>query len=117
MDQLVYTQYEQLPLSLCASDIAAVLSISRANAYNLLRREDFPTLHIGKRMVVPKDRFFLTVESSGSPPCLLPNLYANLCAILYANYYDIIYDIIYDIFISIMIGIISIISAADICLS
>ncbi len=64
MDQLVYTQYEQLPLSLCASDIAAVLSISRANAYNLLRREDFPTLHIGKRMVVPKDRFIQWIEKN-----------------------------------------------------
>ena len=64
MDQLVYTQYEQLPLSLCASDIAAVLSISRANAYNLLRHEDFPTLHIGKRMVVPKDRFIQWIEKN-----------------------------------------------------
>ena len=64
MDQLVYTQYEQLPLSLCASDIAAVLSISRANAYNLLRREDFPTLHIGKRMVVPKDRFIQWIKKN-----------------------------------------------------
>ena len=64
MDQLVYTQYEQLPLSLCASDIAAVLSISRANAYNLLRREAFPTLHIGKRMVVPKDRFIQWIEKN-----------------------------------------------------
>ena len=64
MDQLVYTQYEQLPLSLCASDIAAVLSISRANAYNLLRREDFPTLHIGKHMVVPKDRFIQWIEKN-----------------------------------------------------
>ena len=64
MDQLVYTQYEQLPLSLCASDITAVLSISRANAYNLLRREDFPTLHIGKRMVVPKDRFIQWIEKN-----------------------------------------------------
>ncbi len=64
MDQLVYTQYEQLPLSLCASDIAAVLCISRANAYNLLRREDFLTLHIGKRMVVPKDRFIQWIEKN-----------------------------------------------------
>ena len=64
MDQLVHTQYEQLLLSLCASDIAAVLSISRANAYNLLRREDFPTLHIGKRMVVPKDRFIQWIEKN-----------------------------------------------------
>lgn len=64
MDQLVYTHYDQLPLSLRASDVAAVLSISRANAYNLLRRDDFPTLHIGKRMVVPKDRFIQWIEKN-----------------------------------------------------
>ena len=40
--------YEQLPLTLKADQVAAVLGISRANAYTLLRREDFPTLRIGK---------------------------------------------------------------------
>ena len=49
---------------LCGNDVAAVLSISRANAYNLLWREDFPTLHIGKRMVVPKDRFIQWIEKN-----------------------------------------------------
>ncbi len=49
--------YEQLPLTLKADQVAAVLGISRANAYTLLRREDFPTLRIGKRMLVPRDRF------------------------------------------------------------
>ena len=51
-----YTSYDQLPLALCADDVAAVLGISRAGAYNLMRSEGFPTLFIGKRMVVPKDR-------------------------------------------------------------
>lgn len=33
-----------------------MLNISRANAYNLLHREDFPTLHIGQRMLVSRDK-------------------------------------------------------------
>ena len=53
-----YTSLEQLPLSLNADDIAEVLNISRGNAYCLMHREDFPTVHIGKRMVVPRNRFF-----------------------------------------------------------
>ena len=53
MDQSFYTQFDELPLTLCATDIAAILNISRSNAYMLLRREDFPTLHIGKRMLTP----------------------------------------------------------------
>ena len=39
-----------------ATQLASVLSISRAKAYNLLHREDFPTLQIGKRMLVSRDR-------------------------------------------------------------
>jgi excisionase family DNA binding protein len=53
---MTYTSLEQLPLALSAEDVAQVLGISRANAYNLLHREDFPTLRIGKRMLVSRDR-------------------------------------------------------------
>lgn len=52
----VYTSYEQLPLMLNADQVAKVLAISRANAYTLMRSKGFPTLRIGKRMMVPKDR-------------------------------------------------------------
>ena len=48
--------FSDLPLVLNATQLADLLSISRANAYNLLHREDFPTLHIGKRMLVPRDK-------------------------------------------------------------
>ena len=50
------TDPSQLPMALNANQVAAVLGISRAGAYNLMRSEGFPTLFIGKRMVVPKDR-------------------------------------------------------------
>ena len=52
-----YTSYDQLPISLCANDIAAVLGISRANAYTLMRSKGFPTIFIGKRIIVPRDKF------------------------------------------------------------
>ena len=52
-----YTSYNQLPLSLNANDIADVLGISRANAYTLMRTKGFPTIFIGKRMIVPRDKF------------------------------------------------------------
>ena len=51
-----YTSLDQLPLSLSAEDIAATLNISRANAYMLVHRADFPTIRIGKRMVVHRDK-------------------------------------------------------------
>lgn len=52
-----YTSYNQLPLSLRADDVAAVLGISRANAYTLMRAKGFPTIIIGRRMIVPRDKF------------------------------------------------------------
>ena len=51
-----FSSFNDLPLVLNAAQLAGVLNISRANAYNLLHREDFPTLHIGKRMLVPRDK-------------------------------------------------------------
>lgn len=59
-----FTSYEQLPITLTADHVAAALGISRANAYILLRSDGFPTLHIGKRMVVPKDRFLQWITDS-----------------------------------------------------
>ena len=55
--ETTYTSYTQLPLSLNANHIAAVLGISRANAYTLMRAKGFPTIFIGKRMIVPRDKF------------------------------------------------------------
>ena len=59
-----YTNYEDLPLMLNAEDIQAVMNISRAGAYQLMHREDFPVIMIGKRIVVPRDKFLEWVQQS-----------------------------------------------------
>ena len=51
-----FSSFNDLPLVLNAAQLAGVLNISRANVYNLLHREDFPTLHIGQRMLVSRDK-------------------------------------------------------------
>ena len=48
--------------------LADILGISRAVAYQLMREDSFPTLRIGKRMVVPKDRFIAWLEATTSKP-------------------------------------------------
>lgn len=53
----LFTSFDQLPLVLNAEQLAAALQISRAGAYNLMHAKGFPTIRIGKRMVVPKDAF------------------------------------------------------------
>lgn len=57
-----YTSYEQLPLALSAEEVAQVLGISRGNAYTLMHSKSFPTLTIGKRLVVPKDKLLVWME-------------------------------------------------------
>ena len=63
---VVYTNYEQLPLALGADEVAQVLGISRANAYNLMRSKNFPTLKIGKRMTVPKQKLLEWIDAQMS---------------------------------------------------
>lgn len=58
----IYTALEQLPLALSAEDVAQVLGISRANAYALMHSKGFPTLKIGKRLTVPKDKLIAWIE-------------------------------------------------------
>lgn len=50
----IYTSMEQLPIMLNADQLAQVLGISRAGAYQLMHTKGFPTIRIGKRIVVPK---------------------------------------------------------------
>jgi excisionase family DNA binding protein len=57
-----YTSLDQLPITLCANQVAQVLGISRANAYVLMHSKGFPTIRIGKRMIVPKDKFLNWME-------------------------------------------------------
>lgn len=59
-----YVNYEQLPLMLNAEDIKDVMNISRAGVYQLMHREDFPKIIIGKRIVVPRDKFLEWLENS-----------------------------------------------------
>ena len=58
-----YTTIQDLPLALSAEDVAKVLGISRANAYNLMRSKGFPTLKIGKRMSVPKHKLIEWIDA------------------------------------------------------
>lgn len=56
MKKEIFKSYEELPLMLSVSEMAAALGISRAGAYELARSEGFPALRIGTRIVIPKDK-------------------------------------------------------------
>lgn len=52
-----YTSDDELPVNLSAEDIADYLGVCRATAYNLLKENETLYVQIGKRKVVPKDKF------------------------------------------------------------
>lgn len=54
--------FESYPDILNANQLAEILGISRASAYQLLHMESFPTLRIGKRMLVPKDKLVMWID-------------------------------------------------------
>ena len=66
MRQTVYKSYDELPLMLSVPEVAAVLGISRAGAYELVKGKDFPALKIGSRIVVPKEKFIAWVDEKTS---------------------------------------------------
>ena len=57
-----YKSFEELPVMLTIPQVARVLSISRAGAYELAHNRNFPAMLIGSRIVVPKDRLLAWVD-------------------------------------------------------
>lgn len=57
-----FKSYDDLPLMLSVPELTDVLGISRASAYELVKRKDFPALHIGNRIVIPKDNLIAWIK-------------------------------------------------------
>ena len=54
--------YGDLPLFLNAKLVAQVLGVSISTAYEVMHEPGFPTLRVGSRMVVPKEKFIQWAE-------------------------------------------------------
>lgn len=61
-----FSKLEDVPLMLSASQLAVFLGISRARAYTLMHTKGFPTVHIGKRMLCPKEQVIVWLEQQVS---------------------------------------------------
>ena len=64
MKESIYKSYDELPLFLNADTVAKALGVSPSSGYELLHEKDFPSLKIGSRIVVPKERFICWVEQN-----------------------------------------------------
>ena len=57
MKQSMFKSKDELPMFLTVMDVANLLGISRASAYELVRENNFPKLKIVQgRTIIPRDR-------------------------------------------------------------
>ncbi len=57
MKQSTFKSKDEMPMFLSVMDVANLLGISRASAYELVREESFPKLKIVQgRIIIPRDR-------------------------------------------------------------
>lgn len=64
MKQSNYKSYDELPLFLNAEMVAKLLGISISSSYELMHEKGFPSLRVGSRLIVPKEKFREWVEAS-----------------------------------------------------
>ena len=57
MNKQTYSNTNELPFTLSVEEMAAFLGISRVGAYNLCHAQGFPSVRIGKRILIPRDKF------------------------------------------------------------
>ena len=62
MKKSIYTSYDELPLLLNVKQLVDLMGVSDSSIYELIQEDDFPSLRIGKRIVVPKEKFIQWVE-------------------------------------------------------
>ena len=64
MKSSIYKSYDELPLFLNSDTVAKTLGIAPSSAYELMHENGFPTLRIGNRMIVPKEKFIAWIEAN-----------------------------------------------------
>ena len=56
--------YEELPMFLNAKAVANLLGSSAASCYELMHEKGFPTLRVGCRIIVPRDKLIIWIEEN-----------------------------------------------------
>ena len=63
MKKSKYTSFEELPLMLSVQDVSDVLGIGLAHAYEVVHQQGFPTIALGNRIIVPRDKFIQWIDN------------------------------------------------------
>ena len=62
MKQSSFKSYEDLPLFLNVNDLSSAIGIAPSSCYELMHEKDFPSMRIGNRLIVPKEKFKIWVD-------------------------------------------------------
>ncbi|SFP17916.1 transcriptional regulator, AlpA family [Oscillibacter sp. PC13] len=63
MKKSIYTSYDELPLLLNVKQLADLLGVSDSSVYELIQEDGFPSLRIGKRIVIPKEELRVWISA------------------------------------------------------
>ena len=61
--KLLPKTFKDLPMCMTPKDVAIVLGVSMPTVYEIVSREDFPSIRVGEnknrqKIIIPRDRFF-----------------------------------------------------------
>ena len=62
-----FLSWNDAPVILNANELATLLGISRSNAYTLMHSSEFPSIRVGTRILVPKDKLKEWVDRKANP--------------------------------------------------
>ena len=63
MKKSIYKSYDELPLLLNVKQLADLLGVSDSSVYELIQEDGFPSLRIGKRIVIPKEELRVWISA------------------------------------------------------
>ena len=56
MKETVIKNFDELPMFISVATVAKLFGISQSSGYELMHDKDFPSIKIGSRIIVPRDK-------------------------------------------------------------
>ncbi len=60
------TAIPKTQVTLTAKEVSKLMGLSLAKTYELTKRQDFPVIHVGKRLIIPTNSFLQWLETTAN---------------------------------------------------
>ena len=80
-----YNSFDELPLMLTVEDVSHVLGIGLAHAYEVAHRRDFPTITLGSRIIVPRDKFMEWIDEQAAKNLKYFSSYSKNSVVMFSS--------------------------------